>query len=251
MKSDELFWRIVLRCDCMEDAIFLWWLAVMRSDQRWYWAPPHTFEKIFGLSTTDVVRARHRFEAVGLVRTRASGERSVECAIDGPEFAAWLHACGHEVQPGRMEPLQADPLWHLPVSTLGARLTLQRRHREDAVLLLGLAQWDRHAEPLQVSGRKLERWFQGWVAWSRVNPSLERLQQAGVVRLAPCLRAGSDIVLDRLALTALLRQPVPGGADLRVITPGWSDLRVPLTRPTKVSWPVPICAAPSQVHGMW
>ncbi len=108
MTSDDAFWRLLLATHSVDDAILVWWLIATHADKRAYREPAGTLERLFGLSRTQVLRARRRLEAQGLVTAQVLKGRYTDLALNVTALATcvgqfvMVDAC--------TPPLQVDPL---------------------------------------------------------------------------------------------------------------------------------------------
>jgi hypothetical protein len=235
MTSDELFWRLVLVSRSLTEAALLWWLAAGRADESPYQVPSRALAKTFGIDGTDLLRARRKLEADGILMTRVLTRHSTQFTMSAAKLK---DAVGPErlgqfaVAQSWSALLQIDPIGRFDIPDLAAAATWSRicillGSREQAILLAWLHGSRAHVEPLRASSRDMESALGGLVDRRTAMRALTRLQSAGYVEITSFGRAGTEYRLNADALGALLTaSPFP--EDAAATMPGWANLSFPL-----------------------
>lgn len=230
MTSDELFWRIVVATQSLEDALLLWWLAAIGADEEIYKEPRGTLVRIFGLTRQQIARTRQRLESSNLVRTKILLDRYTHFILSADalnELLGQTVMVNSDCAPYRFGPTRHDSAFDLPPFAAWSRLALIRRNRDEAILIAWLWQSDAHSVGVVATGHDVERRVLGFIERRTAMRAMARLADAGLVRIEPLGREGARYHLDAAAVISLLAT-FPFHEDAVTVLPGWSTLDFPL-----------------------
>lgn len=280
MTSDEVFWRLLMASRSIEEALLLWRLCGQSSVSA-NRASNRRISRAFGEVATrwNLDRAAVALNRRGLISAQVLKRAYTEYQINLPAVASLLtealpqtapacnclrvaqfEASGDEVLggevPGQNAPAdkyftvaQFDPcnsaeVVGLPGPTLGCRIALLVRSRDEAILILWLAQNGAAESPVLVTTRAMHEALLGLVDRRTAMRAVARLSVAGLVSIETRGRAGNEYRLNGDALRALVHQPFPF-PESSARMPGWSNFNLPLLMRLEV----PAVGATSAVHG--